>query len=202
MTYSTPIEGQIAALADRVAYDCHDLEDAIGAGLVSEEQMNDLLLWQTAAQPVRADHPHAHPAAVRRPILDRLLDHLLTAAVEETKRRLAAAGADCPDDVRRCADRLVALPEDVEADLVGLERFLAVNVYRHHRLIRMDDKAARFIGRLFDAYVAEPRLMPPRFASRTDEFGNHRVACDYIAGMTDRFCQDEYKRLFEPFERV
>ena len=94
------------------------------------------------------------------------------------------------------------MPADVDTDLVALERFLAVNVYKHHRLIRMDEKAARFIGRLFDAYVAEPRLMPPRFAARTDEFGNHRVACDYVAGMTDRFCQDEYKRLFEPFERV
>lgn len=197
-----PIEGQIAALADRIAYDCHDLEDALGAGLIYEEQLAELSLWQIAAQPIRGQYPDAHLSAVRRPILDQLLDHLLTAAVEETAQRLSAADVRSSDDVRQCPDRLVGLPAGVEADLVGLERFLAVNVYKHHRLIRMDDKAGRFLGRLFDAYVAEPRLMPPRFASRTDAFGNHRVACDYLAGMTDRFCQDEYKRLFEPFERV
>jgi dGTPase len=124
-----PIEGQTAGLADRIAYDCHDLEDAIGAELIDEEQLIDLRLWQLAAAPVRAAHRQAHPGAVRRPILDRLLDQLLVAAAGETKRRIEQAGADSPDDVRACENRLVALPGDVEADLVALERFLAVNVY-------------------------------------------------------------------------
>jgi dGTPase len=75
-------------------------------------------------------------------------------------------------------------------------------VYRHPRLVRMDVKARRFIGRLFQAYVDDPQMLPPRFAGRLDDQGPHRVVCDYVAGMTDRFCQDDYKRLFEPFERV
>jgi len=79
---------------------------------------------------------------------------------------------------------------------------MAERVYRHHRLVRMDAKARRFIERLFEAYVASPNMLPPRFAARIDEQGVHRVVCDYIAGMTDRFCQDDYRRLFEPFERV
>ena len=66
----------------------------------------------------------------------------------------------------------------------------------------MDDKARRFIEQLFNAYLSEPGLLPPRFAGRIDEQGLHRVVCDYIAGMTVRFCQDEYKRLSKPFERV
>jgi dGTPase len=80
--------------------------------------------------------------------------------------------------------------------------FLFDNFYRHHRLIRMDAKARRFVMEVFRAYLEHPQMLPPRFAARLDEQGPHRVICDYVAGMTDRYCQDEYKRLFEPFERV
>jgi dGTPase len=83
-----------------------------------------------------------------------------------------------------------------------LRDLLTEDFYRHHRLVRMDAKAQRFVKEVFRAYVEHPQMLPPRFADRINELGGHRVICDYVAGMTDRFCQDEYKRLFEPFERV
>ena len=197
-----PIEGQIANLSDRVAYDCHDLEDAIGAGLLDESDLAAAGLWAESADPVRKTHPDLPLAAVRRPILDRLEAVLLDDIVAESRRRIAAAEATSVDDVRNCSQALVGFSPEMASRVAEQAAFMQERIYHHHRLIRMDDKARRFITDLFDAYLAEPRLLPPRFHRRINEQGLHRILCDYIAGMTDRFCQDEYKRLFEPFERM
>ena len=106
------------------------------------------------------------------------------------------------DQIRNHARRVAHFSFDLERSLEELEAALRETVYGHPRLIRMDSKARRFIERMYEAYVAEPRLLPPRYVRRVESLGRERVICDYIAGMTDRYCQDEYKRLFEPFERV
>jgi dGTPase len=197
-----PIEAQIASVADRIAYDCHDLEDAIGAKFVDGRELEGVPLWRETSEPTFGQYGHRPLPAVRRPILDALEEALLADIVEETTRRVRAARVQTADDVRAAGEDLVALSGPMAEKLAVLEGFLLTHLYRHHRLIRMDDKARRFIDRLFDAYVQTPGLLEPRFAERIPEQGLHRVVCDYVAGMTDRFCQDEYKRLFEPFERV
>lgn len=197
-----PLEGQIANLADRVAYDCHDLEDATLAGLVEGRDLRDLSLWSEAAQEVRRTYPKSPLAAVRRPILDNLETLLLQDIIRESKRRLARARPRSLDDVRACRSPLIALTEGLEQRLVELEKFLLERVYRHPRLVRMDARARRFVTELFGAYLNQPKLLPPRYAARIAEQGEHRVICDYLAGMTDTFCQNEFKRLFEPFEKV
>jgi len=197
-----PLEGKIANLADRVAYDCHDLEDAIGAGLLEEADFRGVDLWVEAAGPVRSEHPDLPLAAVRRPILDRLEALLLDDVVAESRRRIASTTLSSVDDVRGMPQPLVSFSPEIRPRVDQLESFLSEKVYRHSRLIRMDDKAGRLIEQLFDVYLAEPKLLPQRFSLRVAEQGLHRVLCDYIAGMTDRFCQEEYRRLFEPFERV
>ena len=197
-----PIEGQIANLADRVAYDCHDPEDALGAGLIREDELAQVELWRMAADPVRRQYPDAPLAAIRRPVLDALEALMMDDIVRESRRRIRAARIETIDDVRQCGEPLVRFSDEMEERVRQLESFLLERVYRSPRLIRMDTKARRFIERLFNAYLEEPRMLPPRFAARIPEQGLHQVICDYIAGMTDRFCQDEYKRLFEPFERV
>ncbi|GMU23627.1 MAG: hypothetical protein AMXMBFR13_37050 [Phycisphaerae bacterium] len=197
-----PVEGQIANLADRVAYDCHDLEDAIGAGIIDERSLSEVELWREAAGPVREQYPRQGLPAVRRPILDRLEALLLDDIVAESRRRITAEKIATLDDVRNSRQPLVAFSGTMKVKAVQLEEFLRRCVYQHHRLIRMDTKARRIIDRLFQAYLDEPKMLPPRFAKRVQRQGAHRVVCDYVAGMTDRYCQDEYKRLFEPFERV
>ncbi len=209
-----PIEGQIANLADRVAYDCHDLEDAIGAGMVGEADVGQVPLWKDAAGPVREQYPELPLAAIRRPILDKLESLMMDDIVRESRRRIVAAKINSLEDVRQvkaaagqdarstASRALVAFGAEMEEKVAALEGFLFEHVYRHPRLIRMDSKARRLIEALFAAYLKEPRMLPPRFTARIDTQGVHGVICDYIAGMTDRFCQDEYKRLFEPFERV
>ncbi len=195
------VEAQIANVADRIAYDIHDLEDALGARLIYESDVSELELWSAAAGPVRSAFPKRNVFTVRRPILDGLLDTLLKDVIAESTHRLGMIAPN-PDAVRAHDDPVVAFSESTSSITNELEGFLAIRVYRHHRLIRMDAKARRFIERLFAAYVQDPEMLPPRFAARLDALGTHRVVCDYIAGMTDRFCQDDYKKLFQPNERV
>lgn len=197
-----PLEGQIANLADRVSYDCHDVEDAIGEGVIEETDLREVDLWCEAADPIRDAHRDLPLAAVRRPILDRLEAILLEDVVAESRRRIGSAGVSGVDEIRGCPRPLVDFSTAMRQRVSQLETFLVERVYRHSRLIRMDDKAGRLIEQLFGAYLDQPKLLPPRFEKRVKEQGLHRVLCDYIAGMTDRFCQQECRRLFEPFERV
>ena len=127
---------------------------------------------------------------------------MLADVAKTSRRRIAAAKIKSLDDVRQCGQDLIGFSESMESRVSELEAFLLDKVYHHPRLIRMDNKAGRFVTRLFEAYLAEPKLLPTRFADRIAEQGPHRVICDYIAGMTDSFAQAEYRRLFEPFEKV
>ncbi|MCP4251112.1 MAG: dNTP triphosphohydrolase [bacterium] len=189
------IEGQIASLADRLAYDCHDLEDALGAGLIDESDLSALTLWTGPHDRVRGTYPDLPLAALRRPILDGLLDHLLRDALAETRKRLTTIGAADVADVRQADRAVVALSAPVEAELTQLESFLLHRVYRHERLVRMDAQARELVTTVFNAYRTEPQTLPPRFAARIEASGVFRVVCDYVAGMTDRFCQAQAERL-------
>jgi len=190
-----PVEGQIANLADRVAYDCHDLEDAIGAGLVIGDDLRQVGLWSEAADEF-GDLPADTPLpAVRRPILDRLETILLDDLARESLGRIDAAGVVSIDDVRACADELVGFSASMHPRVAELETFLAERVYGHETVLQRDGQARELIEGLFNVYLGDPKLLPARYSARLDDQGPHRVICDYIAGMTDRFCREEYARL-------
>jgi dGTPase len=189
------VEGQIASAADRIAYDCHDLEDAVGAGLIDEKDLNELNLWREAAEPVRARHRELSLPAVRRPILSGVVDRLLTDVIRESRRRATRFSVTDVDSVRRCDSEVIAFSQPRERGLHELERFLTDRVYRHERVGRADAQARATIERLFAYFATDADRLPPRFAARVPSLGFHRVVCDYIAGMTDRFCQYEHDRL-------
>ena len=102
---------------------------------------------------------------------------------------------DHPGELVGFSDEMTALKKEMQC-------FLRENLYQHYRTLKMSEKAKRFIAQIFGEYQRSPRQLPPSFQKRLASDGQERVICDYIAGMTDRFCQDEYKRLFHPFERV
>ncbi len=197
-----PLEGQVTNLADRIAYDIHDIEDALHAELVSEQDLRNVEIWRRAAEPVRARWPDLVLPAVRRHILDGLAMHLINDLLAQTRRNLESMGmtgwqAFCAADAPA-----VAFSPETERMLSEHESFLAERAYRHPRVAAMDYKARLIIRALFDAHVSQPRLLPVRYFRRIGEHSPHRVVCDYIAGMTDRFCQDTYHTLFEPFSRL
>jgi dGTPase len=106
------------------------------------------------------------------------------------------------EDVRRAGRRLVSYTEDMAVLVRELKEFLLKNMYKHYRVVRMGDKAGRILRDLFQSYTEEPLQLPPRFQARIEKDGLHRVVCDYIAGMTDRFALDEHRKLFDPLVRV
>jgi len=197
---SPTVEAQIASLADRLAYDMHDLEDAIGAGFIDLATLNGVALWREACTAAGlADAPLA-VHAIRRPVLDAMLNHLLYDAVECSRAEMA----DLPgvDAVRARRRACVGLSEAVNADLREVERLLFDRFYRRAEVARMDERAHTIIRELFVAYVDHPGALPARFAGRVGEQGVHRVVCDYIAGMTDRFCIVEHGRLVGSANRL
>jgi dGTPase len=188
------IEGQIASLADRIAYDCHDLEDAIGAGLVGLGELAEVGLWRSACEKVAEVATAKHIHAIRRAVLDALLNDLLADAMTTSQALLASIGS--PDEARAAGHPLAALSAGGEAGLADFERFMIKHVYKHPEIIETDIQSRWKVLALVIAYRKKPDEMPARFTSRIEDQGLDPVICDYIAGMTDRFCQAEHDRLF------
>jgi len=190
---SPSVEAQIVSLADRIAYNVHDLEDAIGAGLISDTELAAVRLWRDAFEHARRQFGNRPIAAVRRVVLDRILDQLLADACETSKACLSSIRP--LEGVSTGQNPLVWLSVRAEALLSDLENSLAQSVYRHGEVASADARGQRMVLELFEAYRKNPSELPQRFASRIDEQGLDRVIGDYLAGMTDRFCQREHKRV-------
>ncbi len=194
-----PLEGQVAALADRLAYNCHDLEDALGAELIAESDLAALQLWERVGIPVRQAFPMESIFAMWRPALEQLQQHLLSDAVAATTAAIENANVQTADQVRLQDQPLVCLSAQAEGLVVELESFLLQRVYRHPQLRELDQRASRVIVELFESFVRHPQRLPPRFAERVAAQGTHRVVCDYIAGMTDRYCEGQFRHIMLPF---
>lgn len=181
------VEAQVASAADRIAYNCHDLEDAIGAGLITLDALRDTSLWRSAYDAVAARFPHRPIYAIRRIVLDDMLNRILLDIVRQSEPRLARLSG--PDDTIAATEPLVSPSPAVEAQLAELELFLLQSVYRHPDVARTDAAGQALICQLFDAYLADPSRLPERFHARLTDQRPHRIICDYIAGMTDQFCR-------------
>jgi len=187
-----PAEGAIAALADRLGYGLHDLQDGIYAGLLPMGDLGQVELWRDAAGTRLGDSSRV--LSILRPTIDRIQRALVDDVLRETAQRRSRRGEESDSAASAC----ISLSEGMDARLREMEAFLFEQLYRHNLLVRMDTKARRIIHAVFAEYVREPALMPARFARRIPEIGLHRVVADYVAGMTDRFCLAEHSRLFDP----
>ncbi|MCX7673289.1 MAG: deoxyguanosinetriphosphate triphosphohydrolase [Thiobacillaceae bacterium] len=194
------LEAQIANLADEIAYNNHDVDDGLRSGLISLEQLAEVPIFARHLAEVRRLYPQLNDRRVIHETVRRMINTLVVDLIEETRRRLVVHRPESLDEVRRCPP-LAGFSPEVQAEHLELKRFLFHNLYRHYRVVRMSEKARRVITRLFEAFVAEPRLLPPEYQRRAQTHGLHRTVCDYIAGMTDRYAIQEYKRLFDPEAR-
>ena len=195
------LEGQIVNAADEIAYITHDLDDGLRAGLIVPEELAGIALWEEVLDSVGI-RGEEFTEMNRHRIIRRLIGLEVTDVIEATNRRLEETGVRSVEEVRALPENVVGFSEEMAAKNRELKDFLMANLYRHYRVMRMAAKAKRFISQLFQAYVSEPRQLPDHIQRRLREDNLYRVVCDYIAGMTDRFALEEYKKLFDPYERT
>jgi dGTPase len=198
-------EAQLAALADDIAYNNHDIDDGLRARLFTVDDLVELPLVGPVFQAVRQAHPGLEPGRLTHEAVRRLINLMVSDLLAETRRRIAALAPDSADAVRRLDRPLVAFSDDMQANDRALKDFLFERMYRHYRVNRMTSKARRVVQELFGLLLAEPGILPTEWqreagAPNTPETA--RVVADYIAGMTDRFALDEHRRLFDLHERT
>jgi dGTPase len=187
-----PLAGQVVDLADEIAYTAADLEDALAAGIVSLQQLADLALWQQAWRAAEADAPHARPIHKRIRACKGVLAAMSDDALATTIETIDALGVGSPDDVRGAGRRCATFSPQMSAAVEQTQGFLLHNVYLCGENLACDREGQGIIAELFEAYVTDPSLLPERYRLRIGTDGLHRVACDYIAGMTDRYCRQQH----------
>jgi len=188
------LEAQLANLADEIAYNNHDVDDGLRSGLITLEQLEEVPIFAAMRREVESCWPGLAGRKLIHETLRRMINAMALDLIEQTRSNIAAAGVADLDDVRR-APRLVAYSEGFLPRLQELKRFLRDQLYWHYQVLRMTNKARRIITDLFDAFMADPRLLPPQYQERCKE-DKARAIADYIAGMTDRYAIKEYRRLF------
>ena len=197
------LETQVVDIADEIAYNNHDIDDGLTSGLLDETGLKKVKLWNMADKSVSARYPKLKTQLKKYQIIRLLLDMQVTDLLEETKKRIKKAKVRTLDDCRSLDCKVVAFSREMEGLRLPLRDFLMQNLYRNYRVVRMSNKAKRFIKELFEVYLNNPEQLPWETNLRIKKGENtRRVICDYIAGMTDRYALDEYKKLFDPYEKV
>ncbi|NOZ06038.1 MAG: deoxyguanosinetriphosphate triphosphohydrolase [Chloroflexi bacterium] len=193
------LEAQVVNVSDEIAYNTHDLDDGLRSGLIGPDDLEEegIILWKEAT----AQIPEPFSEMTRHRIIRYLINREVTDLIQHTEEQLQRAGIASVQDVREYPTLLVRPSPEMQERNQNLKSFLYRRLYRHYRVVRMAVKAERFLSELFGAYIAEPEQLPTETQYRLDETNLYRVVCDYIAGMTDRYALQEYRRLFDPWQR-
>jgi dGTPase len=191
------LEAQVVDAADSLAYDSHDVDDALSVGLITLEELNQVTFWRRAVERVQQKHRNLSPLNFQPTVVRALISWQVTDLLENTRNNLRRQKIAVLEDVRQ-APLLVVPGSEVLELKRELEEFLRRCVYRDYRVLRMVRKGQRMLQAMFDEFVGDPALLQDRYQQRARQTSLHRTVCDYLAGMTDRFAQDEYLRLFHP----
>ncbi len=192
------LEGQLANIADAIAYNNHDVDDGFRAGLLTLAQLREQPLFGPRYDEVHRLYPDLEDRRLIYEIIRRMVDTVVTDLIENTRRNLEAADPGSIDDVRKAGKALSVLSDDIYEQHVSLKRFLNKHLYSHEKKLAMTQQAKAIVRALFEIYTADIQRMPAEFSSRAkqyDEPGQARVVADYIAGMTDRYAIAEHERI-------
>jgi len=203
------LEAQLANLADEIAYNNHDVDDGIRAGLISIDELRQVGIFRRQYELVTERYPGLGGRRLVHEVVRRMIDYVVNDLVDASNASIAAAAPADVEAVRARAEPLLTFSEQVRAEHLELKRHLRQHLYRHYRVLRMTTKARRVVKGLFEAMIEDVDLMPTehqesaqRMEAETGRPGRARAVADYIAGMTDRFAILEHQRLFDPSERT
>jgi len=196
------VEAQLINLADEIAYNNHDIDDGLKSGYINLGQLKKVALWEEVHEGILGKYPGIDPERSVCQTVSALIGVLMNDLVATTAANLEDNKIESLEDLRRVNRQVAAFSPAMAERNAELKRFLYQNLYRHYKVERMRVKAERYLGELFEMYIKHPTLLPLRHQLKMEREGRERVVCDYIAGMTDRYALDEFKRLFEPYERV
>ncbi len=195
------LEAQVAAVADDIAYNNHDIADGLRAGLFDLDGVREVPLVGPMLAEVEVLYPGLDWARRIHETVRRMIGAMVSDVVAQARANLAALSIDGIDAVRAAGRPVVAFSPTMRATDLALKAFLFPNMYRHYKVMRAIIKARRVVDDLFGLLLSEPRLLPGDWRARCAAAGSRETAdlvCDYVAGMTDRFALDEHARLFDP----
>ncbi|MBL8271825.1 MAG: deoxyguanosinetriphosphate triphosphohydrolase [Steroidobacter sp.] len=202
------LEAQIANLADEIAYNNHDLDDGLRAGLITIDELKQLAIFKRQYDVVTATYPALNGRRLTHEIIRRMIAFVVTDLIETTAAQLQAASPADVEAVRSAPAPLVKFSEPVQAEHKELKRYLLEHVYRHYRVLRMTNKADAVVSSLFQTFFSRPELLPTehqqivtQMEASAGDIGRARAVADYIAGMTDRYAIVEHERIFDPAKR-
>ncbi len=196
-------EAQAAALADDIAYNAHDIDDGLRAGLFDFTQVAEVEFLRDIGREIDAHYPELERPRRIHELVRRVIAYLIEDAIAESRHRLGATGVASSDAVRAQKSPVIAFAAPAEKIDKAIKSFLFHNMYRHPRISRIRVEAAGVIRDLFPAFFSDPSLMPEEWAQAAAKLGKKdearlaRLVCDYIAGMTDRYALAEHERLFD-----
>lgn len=188
------LEAQIANLADEIAYNNHDIDDGLRSGLLQIEQMMEIGLFAHHASIVQTEFPKIGDRRLILETVRRMINFLIVDVIETSRVNIEASAPKDIEDVRG-GPAMIAFSDGVRIEADDLKRFLRDNLYRHYQVQRMTSKAQRIVKALFEAFCADPGLLPSGHQARAQS-DQPRAIADYIAGMTDRYAMREHRRLF------
>jgi len=193
-------EAQVAALADDIAYNNHDIDDGLRAGLFTIEQLDEVDAVGKLFRDVRSRYPGIDEQRLTHESIRRLINRMVTDLIMQTMQNINAEHIETVDDIRKLGKPLVAFSPAMQEINLALKAFLMQNMYRHYKVNRMASKAKRVIKDLFIFFLNEPQCLPTnwcKIAGAPKSATTAMVVADFIAGMTDRFALDEHRRIFD-----
>lgn len=196
-TYAS-VEAQIAAISDDIAYNNHDVDDGLQAGLFTVADLMEVPLIGPILRRTREDLPGVDDRMLRLEAVRRMIGAMVDDVLTETDRRVRDTGVQSAEDVRLAGKVLVQFSGETLEQLARLRKFLHERMYRHYRVNRTRSQAKRILHELFDLFMAEPEVLPTEWLdkARGDNQVRARTVCDYIAGMTDRYAIEEHRKIF------
>jgi dGTPase len=197
------LEAQIVELADEIAYNNHDLDDGLTSGMLDQEELAGVTLWNAVTDQIRSQTRDISPTMLRHESIRRIINLQVSDLISNIIQKTREMKINNRDDLASARERIAVFGPGMEEMNRELKTFLREKLYEHYRVTRMAEKAQRILTDLFHAYLDKPRQLPPNtYRKITDSGSVKRVICDYMAGMTDKFALEEHRKLFDPHEKV